>query len=68
VQLYDQQANVPIGLIPVVVLDMWEHAFYLQYRNVKPGYVTAWWNIVNWTDATARFERARIATWLIVTT
>ena len=58
-QLYDQQAQLPAGQIPVVMLDMWEHAFYLQYRNVKPDYVKAWWNVVNWTDAEARFTAAR---------
>jgi Fe-Mn family superoxide dismutase len=58
-QLYDQQANLPAGQIPLVMLDMWEHAFYLQYRNVKPDYVKAWWNVVNWADAGARFDAAR---------
>jgi superoxide dismutase, Fe-Mn family len=58
-QLYDQQANVPLGVIPLVLLDMWEHAFYLQYRNVKADYVSAWWNVVNWADAAARFNAAR---------
>ncbi len=66
VQLYDQQGNVPIGLVPVVMLDMWEHAFYLQYKNVKPDYVKAWWNVVNWADAQARFDAARTQTGLIV--
>ncbi|TXR55369.1 Fe-Mn family superoxide dismutase, partial [Quadrisphaera setariae] len=43
-------------------LDMWEHAFYLDYKNVKPDYVKAWWNIVNWADVAARFEAARTGT------
>jgi len=42
-----------------VLLDMWEHAFYLQYKNVKADYVKAWWNVVNWADAQARFGAAR---------
>ncbi|TQM38298.1 superoxide dismutase [Pseudonocardia cypriaca] len=58
-QLYDQQGNLPAGQVPVAMLDMWEHAFYLQYRNVKPDYVKAWWNVVNWADAATRFEAAR---------
>ncbi|MBJ2121579.1 superoxide dismutase [Arthrobacter sp. MSA 4-2] len=58
-QLYDQQGNVPVGTIPLLMLDMWEHAFYLDYVNVKADYVKAFWNIVNWTDVAARFDRAR---------
>ena len=61
-QLYDQQSNYPLGLVPIVVLDMWEHAFYLDYVNVKADYVKAWWNIVNWADAAERFARARTQT------
>ncbi|MDN5574350.1 MAG: Fe-Mn family superoxide dismutase, partial [Micrococcales bacterium] len=40
-------------------LDMWEHAFYLDYQNVKPDYVKAWWNVVNWEDVAQRLEKAR---------
>jgi Fe-Mn family superoxide dismutase len=58
-QLYDHQGNLPMAIVPVVLLDMWEHAFYLDYFNVKPDYVNAWWNVVNWDDAAQRFEKAR---------
>ncbi|HSP59861.1 MAG TPA: superoxide dismutase [Ornithinimicrobium sp.] len=61
-QLWDQQGNVPLGLTPLLMLDMWEHAFYLQYKNVKADYVSAWWNVVNWSDVGRRLERARSAT------
>jgi len=59
VQLYDQQGNLPIGIVPLLLLDMWEHAFYLDYVNVKADYVKAFWNIVSWSDVAARFARAR---------
>ncbi|MFL6026371.1 MAG: superoxide dismutase [Friedmanniella sp.] len=62
VQLYDQQGNVPLGQIPVLLLDMWEHAFYLQYKNVKADYAKAWWNVVNWADAQQRFAAAKAQT------
>jgi Fe-Mn family superoxide dismutase len=61
-QLFDQQGNTVLGTIPVLQLDMWEHAFYLDYFNVKADYVKAWWNIVNWENAAQRFEAARSST------
>ncbi len=57
-QLYDHQSNLSPTLVPVVLLDMWEHAFYLDYLNVKGDYVKAFWNIVNWADAQERFAAA----------
>jgi Fe-Mn family superoxide dismutase len=58
-QLYDQQGNVVPTSVPLLMLDMWEHAFYLDYQNVKGDYVKAFWNIINWADVQARFEAAR---------
>ena len=58
-QVYDHQSNVGQGAPPLLVLDMWEHAYYLQYKNVKADWVDAFWNIVNWPDVTARFDNAQ---------
>ena len=57
-QLTDQQGNVSVDFTPVLMLDMWEHAFYLQYKNVKADYVQAWWNVVNWDDVNERYAKA----------
>ena len=58
-QLTDQQGNTSVGLTPLLMLDMWEHAFYLDYKNVKGSYVDAWWNVVNWDDVEARYDAAK---------
>jgi Fe-Mn family superoxide dismutase len=58
-QLFDQQGNTAQGTIPVLQLDMWEHAFYLDYQNVKADYVAAFWNIINWENVHQRFAAAR---------
>jgi Fe-Mn family superoxide dismutase len=58
-QIHDHQSNLSQGAIPLLVIDIWEHAFYLQYKNVKADYVEAVWNIVNWPDVARRFDAAR---------
>jgi Fe-Mn family superoxide dismutase len=57
-QVHDHQGNVGASTLPLLVIDSWEHAYYLQYKNVKADYVTAFWNIVNWVDVARRFQRA----------
>lgn len=62
-QVYDHQSNVGQGAPPLLVLDMWEHAYYLQYLNGKADWVNAFWEIVNWPDVADRFDRARRLTY-----
>ena len=57
-QVYDgHQSNLAQGAVPLLALDMWEHAFYLQYKNVKADWVTAFWNLANWADVAERFGK-----------
>src|SRR5215469_5838415 len=58
-QVYDHQGNIGNGTVPLLVLDMWEHAFYLQYQTSKGEWVKAFWQIVNWPDAAHRFATVR---------
>jgi Fe-Mn family superoxide dismutase len=47
-----------LNLVPIIGVDIWEHAFYLQYKNVKVDYLAAIWNVINFEEAEARFVEA----------
>jgi Fe-Mn family superoxide dismutase len=62
VQFFDQQGNLPAGIVPLLMLDVWEHAYYLDYKNVRAEYVKAFWNIANWANVQERFTAAQTKT------
>jgi len=58
-QIYDHQSNLAQGGLPIMVLDAWEHAYYLQYQNKKVDFFEAVWNVWNWEDVAQRFSAVR---------
>jgi len=62
-QIYDHQGNVGQGGVPLLVIDAWEHAYYLQYKNVKADFFAAVWNVFDWDDVTQRLIAARATEW-----
>ena len=66
-QVYDHQGNHGQGTIPLLAIDAWEHAYYLQYENRKTDFFEAIWNVVNWSDMAARYENARQADLMPIT-
>jgi Superoxide dismutase len=58
-QVYDHHGNVGMNTTPLLVFDAWEHAYYLQYRNVRPDYVEKLWDLINWNDVIARYHAAK---------
>jgi Fe-Mn family superoxide dismutase len=56
----NQDSPLMTGKVPILGLDVWEHAYYLKYQNRRPDYMEAWWNIVHWGEVARQYEAVRI--------
>jgi Fe-Mn family superoxide dismutase len=55
----NQDSPLMDGLVPILGIDVWEHAYYLKYQNKRPDYIEAWWNTINWDEVARRYTEAK---------
>jgi len=60
IETTNQDSPLSLGMTPLLVVDVWEHAYYLKYQNRRADYLAAWWNVVNWTEAMRIYETSNI--------